>query len=377
MQAFTRVVFLAFCLLGAPASRAEPCYRIVAYAAGWSLPAHIDASRFTHLNFAFGQISEGRIRVDGAAIQHLQMLSLLKHDNPGLKILLSVGGWQAEGFSDAAFDASSRRRFADSAAKIVEKLSLDGLDLDWEYPGSGEAGIKYRSEDASNFELLLRAVRGRLGPTHLLTVALADGKYIATLDLPRLARQLDYINVMTYDFYNSTTPTTGHHAALYAAPGARSADAAIRQYLQAGVRAEQLTLGVPFYGRGFAGASPTDQGIGQHYEHFEAEHSYADIKRTLLGAKGVISGYDQKAEAPFLWNADAHLFITYDNARSIAAKSRYVAREHLGGVMFWELSQDVDGELEQAIAGGLNAMPHTGRCTPPGSAHSSPLEWRD
>src|SRR5262249_44685063 len=151
-------------------------------------------------------------------------------------------------------------------------------------------------------------------------------------------------NVMTYDFFNSLTATTGHHAGLYASPFAapndRNAAASIRQHLAAGIPPEKLVLGVAFYGRGFAGVNPLHDGLNQPYEHFESEHSYAELVDKYIGKQGFVREWDPEARAPFLWNADTRAFITYDDSDSIAIKAGYVRTHHLGGMMFWELSQD-------------------------------------
>ena len=137
---------LLLMLPAAPASADSQPFRVVAYVAGWSMPAAVPAEKLTHINFAFARIDPaGRVvfedpRFDAA----LASLVALKQSQPTLKVLVSVGGWQAEGFSDAALTEASRRTFAESAVAFVRRHHIDGIDLDWEYPGQGVAGIKYR-----------------------------------------------------------------------------------------------------------------------------------------------------------------------------------------------------------------------------------------
>src|SRR6185295_10100418 len=159
--------------------------------------------------------------------------------------------------------AESRLRFATSAVALLREHSLDGIDLDWEYPGQDVAGIKARPEDKQNFTLLLRELREQLdasGGRYLLTIASADHEYFDHTEMDKLHVYLDWINVMTYDFFNSATPTTGHHAGLYrsrfAAANDRDGDAAIEQHLAAGIPAEKLVLGAAFYGRAFGAVNP-------------------------------------------------------------------------------------------------------------------------
>ena len=360
---------VATCCGATGSARAEDIPRVVAYVASWSIPVTIDAAKLTHINFAFAHINaRGEIALDDSqAKEGLKRLLDLKRINPQLKVLVSVGGWQAEGFSDAALTQVSRRAFAHSAVELLRELSLDGVDLDWEYPGQGIAGIKYRAEDKHNFTALLKTLREELetadrkrgGPgRYLLTIAAADREYFDHTEMDKLHGFLDWINVMSYDFFNSLTPTTGHHAGLYrsshAAATDRNADAAVKQYLAAGVPAHKLVLGVAFYGRGFAGVQPQNRGLNQPYERFEAEHSYAELVEKFIGKQGFERYWDETAQAPYLWNAASRTFISYDDVQSIGIKASYVAAHRLGGMMFWELSQDHEGELLSVLAQQLH-----------------------
>ena len=364
----------AVCLLAAvPASSADP--RVVAYVVGWqaaaqgcanaagagfagAAPPAINPTKLTHINFAFGKIEGGKAVLPHPGVTaNLAQLRSLKAKNPRLKVLLSVGGWEAEGYSDAALTAASRDVFAESVVALLREHSLDGVDLDWEYPGQSVSGIKSRPEDRLNFTALLKAMRARLGSSYLLTIASADREYFDFTEMDKLHVHLDFINVMTYDFFNSLTPTTGHHAGLYASAYAaatdRNADASIKQHLAAGIPADKLVLGVAFYGRGFAGAKPEHQGLHQPYERFEAAHPYAELVEKFIGRNGFVREWDERAQAPFLWNAQTRAFITYDDPQSIRIKADYVRKHGLGGMMFWELSQDSGGELLDAIVNGL------------------------
>lgn len=253
--------------------------------------------------------------------------------------------------------AASRETFARSVVALLREHSLDGVDLDWEYPGQRVAGIKSRPEDRQNFTALLREMRAQLGNRYLLTIASADREYFDFTEMDRLHVYLDWINVMSYDFFNSLTPTTGHHAGLYAAafaaPTDRNADASVKQHLAAGIPPQKLVLGVAFYGRGFAGVQPLHDGVNQPYERFEAAHRYAELVEKFIDRGGFVRKWDAKAQAPFLWNAQTRAFITYEDPQSIAIKAAYVRKHHLGGMMFWELSQDSRGVLLDAIVKGL------------------------
>jgi chitinase len=334
--------------------------------ANWSIPPVIHARKLTHINFAFARIDRnGRVAFEPlASAAGLEGLLALRDENPALRILVSVGGWQAEGFSDAALTDASRSIFASSAVALLEKYGLDGIDLDWEYPGQGVAGIKYRPEDKQNFTSLVKtlrealdkesAARGRTGKQrYLLTIASADREYFDHTEMDKLHVWLDWVNIMSYDFFNALTPTTGHHAGLYrselAAATDRNADASVKQHLAAGIPPNKLVLGVAFYGRAFAGVNARSNGRNQAYERYDTDHSYAELVDRYIGKQGFVRYWDDRAQAPYLWNEASRTFITYDDPRSIGIKARYVKDHRLGGMMFWELSQDRDDELLSVI----------------------------
>jgi chitinase len=367
------VLCAVVCTLSLRAAQAEgDRYRIVGYVAGWATPAVIHPGKLTHINFAFARITpDGQVALANAGLEtSLVRILALRKKSPRLKVIISIGGWEADGFSDAALTDASRAAFADSAVEFVRKYSLDGVDIDWEYPGQGVAGIKYRAEDRQNFTRLLgklrekldaaSAVQGRAGSDrYTLSIASADREYFDHTEMDKLQVYLDWVNVMSYDFFNSLTPTTGHHAGLYraamASPTDRNADASVKQHLAAGIPPEKLVLGVAFYGRGFAGVKAVNGGLNQPYAQFEAAHDYSELADKFIGRQGFVRHWDDRAKAPYLWNSASRTFISYDDPESIGIKAQYVKAHHLGGMMFWELSEDRNDELLDVIVRSLRS----------------------
>jgi len=156
---------VALALMGSAVAKESPAtYRIVGYVADADpLPA-IDPAKVDVLNYAFGTLDEhGHIVLRSPhATASLASLVGLRQRHPNLRIVLSVGGWSAGHFSEAALTEASRKRFADDAAKLIEQHDLDGLDVDWEYPTLPGGNISHRPEDRRNFSLMLEAVRARL-----------------------------------------------------------------------------------------------------------------------------------------------------------------------------------------------------------------------
>lgn len=276
-----------------------------------------------------------------------------------------IGGRGVGEFSEMASTAAGRQAFADSAARMMTAHHADGIDIDWEYPGHSESGIRSSPQDRANFILLLQTLRIKLdradardGHHYTLTAAVADGPFVSGVDIGAVAPLLDWFNLMTYDFVNSMTPTTGHHTSLhasqFAANDARTTDRAVKQFLAAGAPSKKLLIGVAMYGREFAGMQPTHDGLYQPHGQFAGAHPWPELKRDFIDRNGYVRHWDDTAQAPWLWNPRTHAFITYDDPQSIAAKAAFVKAQHLGGVMFWEVQQDPSGELLDAIWRGLN-----------------------
>ncbi len=362
------LAILSFAASAANASATPPSRRVVGYATGWNPAQDKDLGKIDTLIFAFAAIDHDRVVLRGDAQDRLRQIVALKQQDPALKVEISVGGWAVGGFSEAAGTAAGRAAFADSSAQLVAASGADGLDVDWEYPGHGESGIRSSPDDRANFTLLLAAVRtaldragtahGRTGANrYTLSIAVADGPFVSGIDIPAVARIVDGFNLMTYDFCNTMTPDTCHHTGLhasrYAPADARTAARAVRQFLAAGVPPHKLILGVAFYGREFSGVSPQHDGLYQPYGKFVGAIPWPELKSDFIGKRGFVRHWDPRADAPWLWNAKTHTFITYDDPESIAAKAAFVKAHHLGGIMYWEQSLDPSGELLEAIRRGL------------------------
>lgn len=345
------------------AAQAATPYRVVGYATDWNARQagtleHVDA-----LIFAFAKVDGNDVVLPGDAPERLAKLVALKRAKPALQVAIAVGGWGAGGFSETAATSAGREAFARSAAQLVKTHGADGIDVDWEYPGRADAGIAASPADRANFTALVKALRAALdaaageGRHYTLSIAAAEGTFAEGIDIAAVEPHLDAFHLMTYDFVNSTTPTTGHHAAVYpsrlAPPGARSVDGAVREYLDAGVPPHKLLVGAAFYGREFGEVAAGHDGLYQRYGRYVTERSWPEIKRDYLDHDGFVQHHDPQAQASWAWNAKTRRFITYDDPASIAAKAAYVEAHGLGGIMYWEQRHDPEGELVEAIHNGL------------------------
>jgi chitinase len=183
---------------------------------------------------------------------------------------------------------------------------------------------------------------------------------VKKFDLAAIHGSLDWVNVMTYDFAGDWSERTTFNAPLFpvAAESAtrnRNVDTTVKTYLQAGVPPEKVVLGLPFYGRGWAGAVDTDRGLFQkHGPKLEKGlWDYRDLAADYIDKRAKRYWHDE-AKVPWLYNSRSGLMITYDDPESLRHKTQYVLDRKLGGVMIWELSED-DGSLIAAIDKTLKA----------------------
>lgn len=328
--------------------------------------SEIVAGQLTRINYAFANVKKGLL-VEGFVHdrENLRMLTGLRRQYPNLQVLISVGGWSwSGGFSDVALTFESRSRFIESAVKYIRENALDGIDIDWEYPGLVGNRNKHRREDKENFTALLRELRQRLHtesrelrrPLLISIAAGASEEYLANTEMAKAQLYLESVNLMSYDYYTpSADKTTGHHAPLRANPADPkhvSVEASVRLFEAAGVPAGKIVLGVPFYGHAWTHVSDVQHGLFQPGKKSDLEPAYKTVPE-LVSQGGFVRYWDRVAEAPYLYNSDKRTFITYEDPESIRLKCQFVLRKNLGGVMFWGYSNDASGELLTTITRSL------------------------
>ncbi len=366
------ILFISILLLFSCQKKERKKYNVIAYVAGYRDFdfSTIDAKRITHINYAFANVIDGKVQFDTTNIDNtslkttdLDILQKLKEQNPDLKLLVSVGGWTWSGnFSDAALTDESRKKFAESCVSFIKKYHLDGIDIDWEYPNQEGAGNIYRPEDKMNFTLLLKEVRNALNELeksenhkkhYLQTIATGSNKrYIDNTELGEAQKYLDFINIMTYDFYNGWHKTTGHHANFSSSTSPNkdmnSVVKAVDWHLKAGVPKEKLNVGIPFYGRKWEGVEDQNNGLFQPATTVGTIDFYRNIAKNI-NQNGYTRYWDEKAQVPYLWNPTEKIFISYEDEQSIALKIAYIKNLGLAGAMFWEYSDDKDKKLLKVV----------------------------
>lgn len=288
-----------------------------------------DPACLTHINYAFGHVAETFDSVCIANPDRLRQIVELKKIKPSLKITLSLGGWGSGRFSEMAADDSLRHAFVADCRRIVDQYGLDGIDLDWEYPTSSVAGISSSPDDTENFTKLVSELRQTLGEDKLLTVASpANARYF---DFAAISDMIDLVNIMTYDMAKPPY----HHSAFADSPmsNGESCIRAVKRHLKAGVPADKLVLGIPFYGHGRAPLP-----------------DYINYDKIVELQKVASQKWDNKAKMPYLADEAGEMICCYDDPKSIAIKSKWLLKRGLRGAMYWQYDgDDSQGTLRNAV----------------------------
>lgn len=311
-----------------------------------------DAKRLTHVNLAFGLIENGLLTLRG--LPDIAHIHEIRKWNPDIKFVLSVGGWTAGGFSPMAMTEEGRRAFAQSVAEAMDTHGLDGIDIDWEYPCNGSAGIEYDPRDRENFTLLMAALRDIAGD-RIVSIAAGSGDYfVRDTEMEKVGEICDYVQLMTYDMRSGGCRQAGHHTGLFAAKGDAediSTRACVERFARAGVPKDKLVIGAAFYSRIWGGVPDVNHGMLQQAETIaNFGPGYTELVRDYIDKNGWVRYWDDDAKAPYLYNAEKGGFITYDDPESIRLKTEWLQQEGLHGIMYWEHSCDETHTLLQAMA---------------------------
>lgn len=289
-----------------------------------------DPTYLTHINYAFGHVNDS---FDGVRIEQEEWftkIAKLKRKYPHLKVILSIGGWGSGNFSEMAADSLKRLSFAKDCKRIVDKYKIDGIDIDWEYPGTSVAKISSSPDDVKNYTKMMRDIRAAIGWDKILSHA-TDGGGVH-IDYAEVDKYMSYTNVMSYDLGGGEY----HRSPLYGSermlqPGSICQDSCIKAHLKAGIPPEKLVMGLTF--GGVRGADPT--------------------KAHLL--EGYTYHWDEEAQEPYLVNDKTGRRMPFVDEKSAYNKAKYILSKGLRGAMYWEYKSDTpDGAYRRTVYRALN-----------------------
>ncbi|OAY31428.1 class V chitinase [Manihot esculenta] len=322
------------------------------YGSGFQV-SEIESNLFTHLFCAFADLDPQTNQVtipSGSQAQFFTFTQIVQRKNPSVKTLLSIGGGGgdkvAAAFDSMASQASSRKTFIDSSISLARAYNFHGLDLDWEYPNT--------TTQMTNFGLLLNEWRAAVaaeaqnsGRTPLLlSAAVLYLSYYYSTSVPypiqAVSNSLDWINLMAYDFYGpGWSNVTGPPAALYNPGTTVSGDYGVTSWINAGLQANKIVLGFPFFGRAWQLANASENGffadtvgaaLTDAVIYSEIEEFIDDNDITALYNGTYVSNYCYFGTT----------WIGYDDTQSVSAKVSYVKDKALLGYFAWQVSGDDD-----------------------------------
>ncbi|HUI29510.1 MAG TPA: glycosyl hydrolase family 18 protein [Candidatus Acidoferrales bacterium] len=331
---------ITVCIFG---SATYASVKVVGYYTSWNastLPFDkIEYSNLTHIIIAFGTPNaDGSISLD-TGIPFPQLVSAAH--SAGTKVLISLGGaGSGTSFSSATKDSALRASLIKNVVSFLQENNYDGVDIDWETPSD--------SAETAQLTSLIKEMRAeftQVDSSWLITMAIPAGSYGGQyIDIRGLVGLVDWFNVMCYDFVGSWSTYAGHNSPLYQAQNdpnqAGSDSTAVVYWVSRGSRQisiprNKLILGIPFYSVQFNAAD-----LYQKLTNTTTSNPYyADVMNDLIS--GWTYHWDNICQVPYLTNIGSGQFITFEDTNSVKLKVEYALRQQLGGIMIWELSQDL------------------------------------
>lgn len=317
----------------------EPVF--LGYVAG--MPHEINYSLYTHLAHAFLDAApDGSVRPNDRVPN--RDLTAAAHQ-AGVQVLISLGGGGSEEpFVAMSNDRAAEDRFVQEVLQVVDEFDYDGIDFDWEYPDTKTELVCFERM-TRNFRRLLDELGERKQRKMLLTMAVnCHPDRLQWLSNELLLENMDWINLMTYDFTGPWTDFAGHQSPLFLSSKVTeksgfSTESAIKYLIEdRHYPADRVALGIPLYGRMFAVDTPYASTVDAPRPSREALtfREIADLRQQANWQHS----WDDETKSPWLIDRAKPEVICYDDPQSVALKTHWAQQHGLRGVFFWQIAGD-------------------------------------
>lgn len=325
-------------------------------------PSDIDASKWTHLNYAFALIDENTFEIaqmnDFDKTLYAKFTDL-KGSNSALKVFISIGGWDAGGaiFSSMVSTSANRAAFIASAQKFMKTYAFDGIDIDWEYPVADDRGGT--AADKENFVTFLSELRDAVGNDYGITATLPSSYwYLQNFDIAKMEPYLDWFNMMTYDIHGTWDGTNPYTEAVVAAhTNLTEINDALDLLWRNNIDSSKVVLGLGFYGRSFTLSDPSCSAPGCAFSGGanpgectanSGTLSYSELQ-AIISENNLTPVFDEVAAVKYItWDSDQ--WASYDDSDTFKLKLEFANSKCLGGTMAWALDLDTaTGSSNSAI----------------------------
>lgn len=197
----------------------------------------------------------------------------------GIRVLIGIGGWNdsaGDKYARLVLDPNARFNFITNVIEFIEKNNFEGLDLDWEYPVCWQVECyKGKPQEKTEFANFVKELHKEFKPRGwLLSAAVSPSKMVIDVayDIPVLAKYLDWVAIMAYDYHGQWDRQTGHVAPLYYYPGDKwdyfNSNFTVSYWIEKGAPSRKLVMGVPLYGQSFVLGSAQNHGESQTFSYF-------------------------------------------------------------------------------------------------------------
>ena len=299
-------------------------YKSIAYVPSWKNNLgnmNNNWDKLTHICLCFGLVaSDGTI--DISEVKSKLSTSIEQAHKNGVYVLLSIGGGGGDGenFNNAILNETYRKAIASNVITIVESLKLDGVDVDyeqWDYTPSQQNIAR-----SNALEELYKDLKAGMPEKTLLSIA-TSWSYMRNNGYKESMNQyLDLVNLMIYDYTGAWAgsevgPHSGWDYYLNSISAAKNFK----------IPATKIVPGIPFYGVKFRSANSSTGATTIAYADIVKQYSASENKNEVSEA-----------------------FLYYDGKPIVKQKCEYVIEQKLGGIMFWEITQDATESSKSLLA---------------------------